>query len=316
MHLNLVHLHLLLNHFPTIGTIIGLGLLLLAMAKNSEDLTRASFAVFFAIALVSFPAYMTGYPAQSALKGLPGVAPAIIDTHQSAALLALVFMEITGVVALFGLWRARRPSPRARGYTPAVLLLAIVTVAQMASAANVGGEIRHPEILSGDQAAATAGIIAPQMLTSASITRFQFRYPWAWPALEVLHFAGLCLLFGIVLIGNLRILGLMKNAPYIDVHKVLPWGMLGFAINAVTGMMFFIGQAFQYMDNPAFHLKVVFMLLAGANVLYLTLFDEVWTLGPGVDAPMTAKLVAASQVFLWIGVIYFGRMLPYLGDAF
>ena len=58
------------------------------------------------------------------------------------------------------------------------------------------------------------------------------------------------------------------------------------------------------------------LLLAGANVLYLTLFDEVWALGPGDHVPQSAKLVAASQVFLWIGVIYFGRMLPYIGGAF
>ena len=56
--------------------------------------------------------------------------------------------------------------------------------------------------------------------------------------------------------------------------------------------------------------------LAGLNVLYLTLFDEVWTLGPGDNAPTSAKLVAASQVCLWVGVIYFGRMLPYIGNAF
>lgn len=313
---NFVHLHLLLNHFPTIGTIVGLGLLLLAIAKKSEDLTRASFAVFFAIALISLPTYMTGYPAEKALENLPGVSPAMILTHQSAALLALGLMAITGIVAWFGLWQARRPSHRARWYAPAVLLLAIVTLAQMASAANIGGEIRHPEIMTGDQTAAIAGVIAPQMLTSASIAQFQFMYPWAWPALEVLHFVGLCLLFGIVLIGNLRILGLMKDAPYIDVHKLLPWGIVGFAINAVTGILFFIGQAFQYIDNASFHWKMVLMLLAGANVLYLTLFDEVWELGPGVDAPVTAKLVAASQVCLWVGVIYFGRMLPYLGNAF
>jgi hypothetical protein len=42
----------------------------------------------------------------------------------------------------------------------------------------------------------------------------------------------------------------------------------------------------------------------------------VWALGKGEDAPSSAKLVAASQIFLWVGVIYFGRMLPYLGGAF
>lgn len=316
MNVNLVHLHLLLNHFPTIGTIVGVGLLLLAIAKKSEDLTRASFAVFFAIALMSLATYMTGYPAQKALENAPDVSAATIETHQSSALLALVLMAITAIVAWFGLWRASRPAPQPRWYTGAVLLLAILTLAQMASAANVGGEIRHPEILSGDQATATTGVMAPQMLTTAWIANFQFTNPWAWPALEILHFVGLCLLFGIVLLGNLRILGLMKDTPFMEVHKLLPWGVVGFAINAVTGILFYIGQAFQYTENIAFHWKVLLMLVAGANVLYLTLFDDVWALGPGDNAPLSAKLVAASQVVLWVGVIYFGRMLPYLGNAF
>jgi hypothetical protein len=195
-----------------------------------------------------------------------------------------------------------------------VLLLATVSLGLMASAANIGGEITHPEIMAPGEGPGTT--ISPQSFTTPNIGHFQFTHPFAWPMLESLHFIGLCLLFGVVLVGNLRILGFMKNASFVDVHRLLPWGVWGFVINAVTGMMFFAGAAGQYIDNPAFHLKVLFMLLAGANVLYLTLFDEVWALGPGDNAPMSAKLVAASQVFLWVGVIYFGRMLPYIGNAF
>src|SRR2546427_1510668 len=314
MKMNFVHLHLLLNHVPTVGTIIALGLLLLAFAKKSEELTRASLAVFFAIALVSLPTYMTGYSAQKAIKDRPGVSASLIEQHQSAALLALIFMEATGVVAWFGLWQARKPSAAAGWNAPVLLLPSVGTLGLMASAANLGGEISHPEIMSAGET--SGGTLAPAVLKSASISHFQFAHPWAWPMLETLHFIGLSLLFGIVLAGNLRILGFMKNAPFVDVHRFLPWRVCGFVINSVTGMMFFAGASGQYIENPAFHLKVIFMLLAGANVLYLTLFDEVWALGPGDNAPLPAKLVAASQVFLWIGVIYFGRMLPYLGNAF
>ena len=69
MDVNLVHLHLLLNHVPTVGTVVALAFQLLAFAKRSEDLMRASLAVFFGIALVSLPAYMTGYAAQNADQG-------------------------------------------------------------------------------------------------------------------------------------------------------------------------------------------------------------------------------------------------------
>lgn len=312
--MNFVHLHLLLNHVPTVGTIVAFGLLLLAFAKKSEDLMRASLAVFFALALVSLPTYMTGYSAEKVVKERANAPLELIQQHQSGALLALVFMEVTGVVAWFGLWQGRTPGGRARWAAPAVLGLAVITIVLMASAATVGGEITHPEILAEGQT--PGGMLAPAFLRSGFIARYQFRHPNAWPSLEALHFIGLCLLFGVVLAGNLRILGFMRTAPFVDVHRMLPWGVLGFVINSVTGMLFFIGQAFQYIDNPAFHWKVLFMLLAGANVLYLTLFDEVWALGPGDHAPASAKFMAASQVFLWLGVIYFGRMLPYIGGAF
>src|SRR5712691_30958 len=311
---NFVHMHLLLNHVPTVGTIIALGVLLLAFAKRSEDMKRAALALFFAIALVSLPTYMTGYSAQKAVKNRPGVSTALIQRHQSAALFALIFMEATGVVAWFGLWQGRKPTGASRWNAPVVLLLATVTIGLMASAANIGGQISHPEIMSPGEGPASA--IAPAVLTTPSIGRFQFTHAYAWPALESLHFIGLSLLFGVALVGNLRILGFMKNASFIDVHRLLPWGVWGFVINAVTGMMFFAGAAGQYIDNPAFHLKVLCMLLVGFNVLYLTLFDEVWALGPGDNAPMSAKVMAASQVCLWVGVIFYGRMLPYIGNAF
>ena len=314
---DLVHLHLLLNHFPTVGMVVGFGVFVLALTKKSEDMRRGALAVFFAIALLSLPTYMTGYSAQKSLRGMPGVSQGVINLHQRSALLALMFMEATGVVAWYGLWRpGRRPRSSARN-TAAVLLLSVVTIGLMASAANVGGEIRHPEILtSPDVPPATEGLLAPRWLASEFITNYQYDHPWAWKTLETIHFMGLCLLFGVVLVGNLRLLGWMRNAPLAGFHRLLPWGVWGFVVNSVTGMMFFIGQAFQYIENPAFHAKMVCILLAGANVLYLTWHDELWEMTPGDTPPTMIKVLAASQIALWIGVIYFGRMLPYLGDAF
>jgi len=61
---------------------------------------------------------------------------------------------------------------------------------------------------------------------------------------------------------------------------------------------------------------MTFVLLAGMNALYLTMFKQVWDVAPGDDAPMTGKVIAASAIFLWAGVLYFGRMLPYIGNSF
>ena len=308
---NLTHLHLLLNHFPTVGFLIGLGLFLAAIVGKSENLKRASLVIFFLIALLAIPTYLSGKAAQQAITGRPDVPEALIEMHQDSALLALVFMELTGFVAWLGLWQFRRISRPARWNLTAVFLLSIITFGLMARTAIMGGEIRHPEIR-------TEGTVGSdtEWLKSASIATFVNTTAWAWPANETLHFIGLSLVLGVVLVVNLRILGVMKNVSFAALHRLLPWGILGFGVNLITGILFFITIPEQYTQNVALHWKVVLMLIAAANALYFTLFEEAWALGPGDDAPPTAKVIAASTIFLWIGVIYFGRMMPFIGGSF
>ena len=310
--MNLTHIHLLINHFPTIGTILAIGLFVVALAGKSEDVKRASLAIFFVIALLSLPTYMSGSAAEAAIKDRPEVSAAVMERHRDAALPALLFMEMTGLVAWAALWQSRRSSRPARWSAPAVLVLSILTLGLMTRAANMGGEIRHPEIGSGVEAAAESGA----WVKSASIASFVVGRPWVWPASETLHFIGLALLIGIVLVVNLRMLGIGKNLSFSGLHRMLPWGILGFTINSITGMLFFIATPEQYTQNVAFYWKIALMMLAGVNVLYFTMFDEPWALEPGDDAPLRAKLIAVSAIFLWIGVMYCGRMLPFIGSSF
>jgi hypothetical protein len=156
-------------------------------------------------------------------------------------------------------------------------------------------------------------------LKSTTLSWFVLHYPWVWPACETLHFVGLAMLVGVIALMDLRLLGLGKSAPFAPFHKLLPWAISGFGICLLTGSMFFAGDPFQYIHNVVFWLKMLFILLAGLNVLafYVTgVFRTVEVLGPGEDAPMSAKVIAAVSLFLWVGVMYLGRMLPFLGDSF
>ena len=81
-------------------------------------------------------------------------------------------------------------------------------------------------------------------------------------------------------------------------------------------MFFFIAASEQYTQNVAFHWKVILLMLAGANYLVLTVYDEAWALPASADAPLSGKLLGASALVLSIGVMYFGRMLPFIGNAF
>src|ERR1700686_5234804 len=105
--MNFVHIHLLLNHFPIIGTMVGLGLLLISLVGENEDLRRASLIIFSAMAIVAIPTFFSGTGAQGAIKKLPGVSEALIERHQGSAMLALLFMEITGGLSLVALWKSQ-----------------------------------------------------------------------------------------------------------------------------------------------------------------------------------------------------------------
>ncbi len=87
-------------------------------------------------------------------------------------------------------------------------------------------------------------------------------------------------------------------------------------MNLATGMTFFIAAADQYTGNPVFYWKVGLLLLASANLAYFTVMDDSWVLKAGEDAAKRTKFAAATALVLWIGVMYAGRMLPFIGNAF
>ena len=160
------------------------------------------------------------------------------------------------------------------------------------------------------------------MLSSAWMQRTFNDYGWLWPMCETLHFMGMVMLIGTVGLFDLRMLGLAKGLPGAPFNYLIPWGLGGFAVNLVTGVMFLAGNfnaVVEYGQNPAFKWKVACMLLAGLNagLFYVTgVATRVEAMQSGDTAPAAAKVIATAGLTLWIGVICFGRLLPYLGDAF
>src|SRR4026209_239894 len=105
---DLAHVHMLLNHFPAVGMIVGLALLLLSFVRKNDHLRKASFEVIFLIALATMPVYVSGQAAAETVKGLWGVSAEAIVAHNDAALGSFVMMEITGFLAWLALWGVRR----------------------------------------------------------------------------------------------------------------------------------------------------------------------------------------------------------------
>jgi uncharacterized membrane protein len=312
--MTLPHLHLLLNHVPTVGTAIAIALLVITVVRKHDAIRRVSLELFCVVALLTLPAYLSGVGTDLRIQEqMPEISVSLMQRHHDAALGASVLMLLTGAFAWLGLWQFRRISRQTRFNLGAVLVLSTLTMIAMARTATMGGEIRHPEILL-DQSAVPSDA-GGGVLTAATVAALVNERVWLWPAMETLHFIGLWLLFGVIVLINMRLLGALKPIPYAAFHRLLPWAALGLLINIVTGMMFAIANPGQYANWP-FYAKIGLLVIAGVNLIYLTVFDGPWEVRAGDRAPMRVQAMAASAIVLWIGVMYFGRMLPFLGDAF
>jgi hypothetical protein len=305
-----------MNHVPTIGSVAALGVLLLGYVRRNDHLKHVGLEVLFIVALLTLPVYVSGVAGYFEIKNRPDVSVDAIKIHQDVALFGFGWMMITGFVAWIALWQWRRHGRPGRGLVAASTLLLVMTLVVMGRAANLGGEIRHPEILAGGTAAPPAG--DPDRFVTSAIQEVAVYSHWAWPAAETVHFLGLSLSLGVLLAINLRLLGFMSQVPFAQVHRLLPWGMLGFGANLITGMFFFVGQPGQYTSSNPFYWKVVFLVIAGANFLYLTVFGKAWKDGESArfDPNIADKAMAILSLTAWLGVLYAGRMLPFLGKSF
>ena len=148
---------------------------------------------------------------------------------------------------------------------------------------------------------------------------FATNYKWVWATMETLHFLGMGLLIGTVGVLDLRLIGVAKELPIESTQKLVPWGVAGFVLNTLTGIVFLAGAPYQYLYNFAFQMKVLFMCAAGINVALFYragAWPKARTVGAGESAHWAAWLAGAISLFLWIGVMYWGRMLTFFRPPF
>jgi hypothetical protein len=140
---------------------------------------------------------------------------------------------------------------------------------------------------------------------------------WAWPLLEILHFMGLSLLLGALIVFDLRMCGLFAAMP-VTALRSLPRQMIaGFIINMTSGVLFFVGDPGRYAINIGFQVKMLLVLLAGINALWF--MHKFGAALPGWqatgDVPRPARVLAMVSLLTWIGVLLLGRLIPYVGTG-
>jgi hypothetical protein len=145
--MDLTYLHLILNHIPVIGIIIGFLIVAWAALRGYDHVKNTGLVVLVLTALVAIPVYLTGEPAEEVVEHLPGVSEQIIELHEDAALYSLILAIVSGAIALLALI-AKRFMAAKIGLVAvyACLLVSFIAAASMAYTANLGGQIRHTEI--------------------------------------------------------------------------------------------------------------------------------------------------------------------------
>jgi uncharacterized membrane protein len=152
--MNPVHIHLLLNHAPVMGTAFGAALFLYGLLRKNKSVIDAALLAFIVTALVAIPAFLTGEPAEEAIENIPGIVKDAIETHEENAEVAFWLMEALGIFSLATLFVRKREIKIASMMTNISLIFSLVVFGFMVKVGNDGGKIRHTEI--SDAAAAQA----------------------------------------------------------------------------------------------------------------------------------------------------------------
>ena len=144
--MNGAHLHLVLNHFPVLGTLFGIGLGLYALARREDALLKAALGVFLLVGVSGYAASWSGEEAEDVLEvAVPTVSHDVIHEHEEMAEKAAIGGYVLGVLSLLTLGLSWG-KPIRKPFALATLATAFVVGGLMVYTANLGGEIRHTEI--------------------------------------------------------------------------------------------------------------------------------------------------------------------------
>lgn len=154
-------------------------------------------------------------------------------------------------------------------------------------------------------------------LEASSVHGWIISHNWIVIVLEIIHFFGLSLLLGALLIIDLRMLGRFKMISFSAVHSLLRLVFFGFGLNLLSGLLFVFYDPARYLVNIGFQIKMLLVVLAGLNALlyYWKIHSQIEHWSNDTAIPHLAKVVGASSLLFWYGVLVCGRFIPYVGTG-
>ncbi|WP_243699200.1 hypothetical protein [Flavobacterium hiemivividum] len=144
--MNDAHLHLMVNHFPIIGTIFGIGILIAGLVLKNNALKNTAYILFIVAALFAALSMNTGEGAEELVEDMPNIGKKIIHEHEELAEKLALLLYATGIFSLLSIYTSSKNHKLAIIASYITLFLAIGAAVLGSSVGTSGGEIRHTEI--------------------------------------------------------------------------------------------------------------------------------------------------------------------------
>lgn len=155
-------------------------------------------------------------------------------------------------------------------------------------------------------------------LEASAVGQAMRQWLWLYPAVEVVHILGIALLFGSIVVMDLRLLGVWNKVSVRPLAaQVLPWSAAAFLLIVPSGLLMFVAHASEFIASPVFAVKMCLIMAALLNVgiFHAVTFRtaDVWDAPEmrNLKPPPSARLAGALSLVLWTSVIACGRLLAY-----
>ena len=136
-------------------------------------------------------------------------------------------------------------------------------------------------------------------------------FTWWFPFLESIHVLAIAFVVGSILTVDLRLVGVtaLRYAVSRMTKELIPWTWGAFVVAGVTGTGLFMTRASAYVENPAFQIKFVLLILACVNMAFFQFrtFRSVRGWDTSATIPLDARIAGAASLILWSGVVLAGR---------
>ncbi len=144
--MNDAHLHMIVNHFPIIGIILGFGILVTGLFLKNNSVKNTAYCLFIVGAIFAAVSMATGEEAEEIAEKLPSVTDQIIERHEEIAEKLAIVLYALGVISLIGLFLNYKSHSKAIFVSYIVVVVAIVGMFFGKQTGTSGSEIRHTEI--------------------------------------------------------------------------------------------------------------------------------------------------------------------------